>query len=336
MTFAQFQPIYAAHGIATVPLREQGKVPAMRSPQCVGLEGSAKLASNPKFADCNVGFFAGPRSKITVLDIDSTDECVLEDAIYQHGPTPLIVRTASRKWHCYYRHNGERRRIRPERGVAIDIIGAGLAVAPPSEIKGGAYEIIQGSLDDLDRLPVMRGVEDFARIARGSKARTELQAWSKMRAGDGRNRALFLECMRQARHCDDYGALLDVATTINNDMLEPMSDAEVARAATSAWGYEERGQNWCGIGKAVVTTHDEIDGLLMQAPDAFLLLQVLRRHHWGREFCIANDMHRMMGWRRQRFTAARRRLIDEGLIIETRPANHWHPAQYRWPGPGGH
>jgi hypothetical protein len=34
-----------------------------------------------------------------VLDIDTTDERVLADAIYRHGATPIIIRTASGKFH---------------------------------------------------------------------------------------------------------------------------------------------------------------------------------------------------------------------------------------------
>jgi hypothetical protein len=132
--FIQYQAIFAEHGIATVPL--QGKVPAMKNPQRVGLKGSTELARKARFADCNIGFYAGARSRITVLDIDSTDERIAADAFSRHGPTPLVVRTASGKLHGYYRHNGEQRRIRPQREMPIDIIGAGLAVAPPSEITG--------------------------------------------------------------------------------------------------------------------------------------------------------------------------------------------------------
>jgi hypothetical protein len=74
----------------------------------------------------------GARSNVTVLDVDIGDERVLSDALARHGETPLVVRSGSGKYHAYYRHNGERRRIRPWRGLPIDLLGeGGLVVAPP-------------------------------------------------------------------------------------------------------------------------------------------------------------------------------------------------------------
>src|SRR6516162_8985087 len=56
------------------------------------------------------GFQPGARSKITILDVDTTNERVLADAQIRHGGSPLKVRTASGKFHVYYRHNGEPRK----------------------------------------------------------------------------------------------------------------------------------------------------------------------------------------------------------------------------------
>jgi hypothetical protein len=142
---------------------EQVKKPMIRGYSKVGLHGSRALAA--KFANAGLfGFMCGPPSKVTVLDVDTTNETVLDDAIARHGTTPILVRTASGKWHAYYRHNGERRRIRPFPGLPIDILGAGgFAVAVPSEIASGSYQFVAGSLDDLDRLPTMRAVANDER-----------------------------------------------------------------------------------------------------------------------------------------------------------------------------
>ncbi|MDI4236981.1 hypothetical protein OZ411_29645 [Bradyrhizobium sp. Arg237L] len=35
----------------------------------------------------------------------------------------------------------------------------------------------------------------------------------------------------------------------------------------------------------------EIDNVMMKDPDDFILLMFLRRHHWGRPFYIAKEMH---------------------------------------------
>jgi hypothetical protein len=39
------------------------------------------------------GFQPGPRSRVTVLDIDPHDDTILAEALREHGETPLIVRT---------------------------------------------------------------------------------------------------------------------------------------------------------------------------------------------------------------------------------------------------
>jgi hypothetical protein len=129
--FASAQVLYAEHGIATFPLREN-KRPAIRGYNRVGLRGSHELAR--KFADATaLGFLTDANSGVTGLDIDIADETVFADALQRHGETPIKVRTGSGKFHAWYRHNGERRRIRPFGDLPIDLLGrGGLIVAPPS------------------------------------------------------------------------------------------------------------------------------------------------------------------------------------------------------------
>ena len=112
------------------------------------------------------------------------------DAITRHGEPLIITRTASGKHHLFYRYNGEGRRIRPWVGLEIDVLGDnGFAVAAPSKLIKGAYEIVQGHLDDLD-LPQANGGGEYRDPA-------PLPAkWCGMRQGDGRNRALWERCMR--------------------------------------------------------------------------------------------------------------------------------------------
>src|SRR5262245_51977607 len=145
--FQAYQPKYAAHGIATFPV--VNKRPAVRGYPRLGLRASRELVG--KFADASgLGFMCGDRSGITVLDIDASDERVLAEALGRHGKTPIIVRTASGKWHAWYRHDGERRRIRPWKGVPIDILGTGgFVVAPPTKVAHLEYQFVEGGLDDI-------------------------------------------------------------------------------------------------------------------------------------------------------------------------------------------
>lgn len=113
MPFSDAQKAYAEHGIPLFPVKITGdgaKRPSLRNYQRIGVWGSAKLVR--QFADAPAfGFVCGSGSKITVLDVDSSDETVLSDAMVRHGKSPLIVRTARHRYQAWYRWNGERRAI---------------------------------------------------------------------------------------------------------------------------------------------------------------------------------------------------------------------------------
>ena len=159
-SFRDWQPLYADHRIATFPVRvnDEGKVPAIRGWQRVGLPGSSKLAQKFAGADA-LGFCPGRRTGLTILDVDTPDERVLADALDRYGPTPMIVRSGSGNFQGWYSYNGETRRIRPEPDKPIDILGSGFVVAPPSRGIKGAYQFIEGRLDDLERLPIMQNIK---------------------------------------------------------------------------------------------------------------------------------------------------------------------------------
>jgi hypothetical protein len=111
VTFSQWQPVYADHGIATIPC-DPSKRPLVRNPQKFGCKASAEIATN--FPDApTFGYYIGRQSGITVLDVDTANENILAAAIDRNGATPIIVRTGSGKFHAFYRHNGERSSIRP-------------------------------------------------------------------------------------------------------------------------------------------------------------------------------------------------------------------------------
>jgi hypothetical protein len=149
--FTQWQPTYAARGIPTFPVRiDHGvKKPDVKNYLKLGPKVSQALAQ--RFTSHDALGFAVRRARISVLDVDAPDERVLVDALDRHGPTPIVVRTGSGNWQAYYRHNGERRHVRPWAGLPIDVLGDGYVVAPPSKGTRGDYAIVQGTLDDLDR-----------------------------------------------------------------------------------------------------------------------------------------------------------------------------------------
>jgi hypothetical protein len=314
--FPTTQPAYAAHGIPTFPV-DESKRPMVRSYDRIGHRYSGELARNPKFANVDgVGFMTGRTSRITIIDIDSNSDRDLAKAINWHGPTPLIARTPSGGHHLYYRHNGECRQIRPWPQLPIDLLGAGMAVLPPSIAMKGSYIFIEGRIADLDRLPPIQNKPQLDGRPRTDKGT--------------RNRDLFRHLMRSARHCDTLDDLLDVARTFNSDLNEPLQDDEVIKVATSAWRYEETGQNRFGEHGAFFATSEALK-LISTDQDSLVLLCFLRANNKpDATFMAANGLAEILGWRRQRLASARARLIAAGYIIPIRKAFTRHAALYVW------
>ena len=322
--FARWQPRYAEHGIPTFPVSIEGvdKKPAVRGYLKLGIAYSHQLAL--KFpANDAFGFTLGKRTRITVLDIDSPDEHIRDAAFARHGEPVIVVRTLQGRWQGWYRHNGERRRIRPWPGQPVDVLGGGFVCAPPSQGPRSRYAFVQGRLDDLDRLTPLRNLD-----------LPNSPPVSRDRIPEGqRNEALWRYCMRQAGHCDDPDALQDVARTFSNSALAmPLPDAEIERAAKSAWKYEISGRNQFGRGGTAILDHSSIDALTTDA-DALALYVVLCRHHApGSEFILANAMaSETFRWTLRRFKAAVRRLVKERLLICLHPGGRGagDPPRYR-------
>jgi hypothetical protein len=318
--FSRWQPEYAARGIATFPVGETKK-PGIRGWQKVGLNGSAELARKFTNADA-LGYVTGRRSNVTVLDIDTTDEGVAANAIRRHGQPRIILRTASGKFHHLYRHNGERRRIRPWPDLPIDLLGDnGYALAAPSKLATGSYEIIHGHLDDLDRLTPMEGRGEMREAAKGEQPHI-------IRKG-ARNNALWRHCMRQAHHCDNFDAMLDVARTFNEGCQPVLEEGETMKIAQSAWGYTERGENRFGQHGAWFPI-EEI-AVMSAEPDAFALLAFLRAHNGPlATFMCTNTLSEQFRWNLRRLQTARSRLIEYGYMTPVRQAGRDHPALFRW------
>jgi hypothetical protein len=74
-----------------------------------------------------------------LVDVDTKDERVLEDALSTYGDTPIVSRTATGGgFHAWYRYSDEawknhsdaRRAIRPDPTKPFDFLAGGMAVAP--------------------------------------------------------------------------------------------------------------------------------------------------------------------------------------------------------------
>jgi hypothetical protein len=333
--FAGAQQEYAEHHIATFPVGTD-KRPAITNYQRVGLPGSANLAA--KFGNASgLGFMTNARNRIAVLDVDSTDERVFADALSRYGETPIKVQTGSGKFHGLYRFNGERRRIRPVGEAPIDILGTGgYVIAPPSVTAKGMYRFIEGGLDDLDKLPVMRGLPPEAY----GQQKPLLTSTRPREVEGGRNNAAFDHCMRVAAktRClnlsneDGFNLVLGAAHEFNAKCLLPsLKEDEVVKIAQSAWNYEQRGDNRFGQ-PWVIFSIIEADHLIRGDTDLFLLLSFLKTHNGpNSEFLIANGLSEIFRWSRQRLASTRHRLEEQGYVRQTKPATRYTGAAlYKW------
>jgi hypothetical protein len=145
-----------------------------------------------------------------------------------------------------------------------------------------------------------------------------------------RNESLFEQCMREAHHCGDFDALLDVAHTRNALYEPPMSDQEVENIAKSAWNYTERGENRFGQTGAWLPTA-EVNSMVGSNQDALLLLMFLRANNGPRRtFMVANGLAKILRWGLNRFRAARRHLEKTHIAMVVPPSTYNGPADYRW------
>lgn len=330
-SLAAWQPRYAEHGVALFPvniLPDGRKKPSVAHWQRAGLAASNEWAK--RFADNDAFGFALQRSKVVVLDVDSSDERELEDGLARHGSTPLVIRSGSGNYQAWFRSSGEGRHIRPFPGRPVDILGAGYVVAPPSRGTRGQYEIISGSLDDLDRLPTMRGS-----LFPGKAAPLDGR---RIRSGQ-RADAVWRFAMQQAGHVDDFDTLLDVVKTFVEQRIDrmtghPFGEGEIAKAAQSAWTLTLEGRNRF-IRPVCETPHDVVDAIAAESPDAIALYLLLKRHNARRQdFAVANAMAASIGWDERRFRAARSKLVDAGLITCTHEGGRGRgdPPLYSWKG----
>lgn len=314
--FPALQAAYAAHRVATYPLTAD-KTPAVRAYDRIGAPYSAQLAL--KYPEATAaGFVAGPRNRITVIDIDSPDDRLVDEMQGRFGATPLQVRTPSGGRHLYYRHGGELRRIRLL--PSVDLLGAGNVVAAGSTVPKGHYEIERGALDDLDRLPPLR-------VAPAAQAMKEAVPAGR------RNVTLFQHCQRSASHCDSLDQLIDVARTWAEGRLEkgaqPVTDAEIVKTATSAWRYR-------GGRKRIVNHIVEapVYSRLVANIEAMALFAYLSAENGPEaEFWIADGLAEARGWPRRFVPEARKALLDLGVIECVRPRRRGVPAVYRWVAP---
>jgi hypothetical protein len=311
--FPYLQREYARHGVATYPVRPD-KLPAIRGYAKVGAPGSEQLALKFKTVEA-AGFCAGRRNRLTVIDIDSSDDRLVNEIQARFGVTPLQVVTPSGGRHLYFRNSGEARLIRPLPDV--DILGAGNVVAALSSVPRGVYALERGSLDDLAHLPAIR-----YEIA----SEPQLRANGRIPKGS-RNNSLFAYCRAVVERCDAFDDLLDVARTWADNRLEgELPDPEIIKTARSAWNH--RGGRKRVMNRIVES--EQWRALLPNAEALALFTFLAAENGDAAKFMVADGLAATLGWSRRSVPAARKTLVELGIIKLVEQPKPGSAARYRW------
>jgi len=339
--FAEHQAEYARHNIRTFPMR--GKRPAVTGYQKADFDRCEQWKL--KFPDVEAfAFMAGPRNRIMVIDIDSSDNSLLNETMKRYGEPPIVVQTPSGGFHLWYQHAGEARQIRPDATVPVDILGGGVVVAPPSLGSKGKYRFVRGGLNALPELMPASNVSLPPRACLAGRVLDIGETKHIDSVGGvvgGRNSALFRHLMKQAQHLDNLADLEALGFDFANNHFDraldhPFTDAEIRATARSVREITERGENRFGGKPHSHLNHETRDILHKLGPDALYLHSVLKGWNSGvGTFIAANGMAESLPsglWARKRFVAARTALVAAGLLVEVRPASTgMGPALYRWP-----
>jgi len=316
--FSEHAPDFIAHRLAVFPTGgEDGKRPLVSSYHRMGLRASRRLAEQVRFRSSNLGFCAGPRSGLTVIDVDTPNENAFADALARFGETPIKVRSGSGHWQAWYRHNGEKRQIRAF--TDTDILGGGVCIAPPSirpDKGNGAYRFLEGCLDDLGALPA---ISTGAMVE--STRRTDTPP-ALVEHGQ-RNNALLRQCLRDLAEGWPADELLSRAHAWNEAICAPPETDEwrIENTVKSAIRMHDRGENWIGREARAQITGRELDGLGGNGDAVLLLLKLRAAHGWrrGGQFTLARAMAGSLGWTLPRFKRARTFLCEQGHLRMVHP-----------------
>lgn len=333
--FASMAPEMAnRYGLPVIPLR--GKRAIHKGWQTFDCTPSQVANWAEKHPDANVGIVTGERSGLVVVDVDDPDR--LADVIDHCGDTPLTVSTPGGGFHLYFRHTGERNHC----GIVpkVDVRGTGGLIAAPPSVRldddgtPRLYAFETGDWIDLADVPPIR--KDGLQSLHGEQEAALPKPNRSYEVGV-RNNTLWRACMRQAPHCEDEDQLHAFAAAFNSESSEPLDPAEVKKTATSAWGYEERGENW--IGGRFQKQKEIRMALYCQNPDAALLHTFLTDYHAGRQQPFAASPKAMAEhglihrWSHGRYRAALQTLVEKGLLVRTHKGGSkpGDPAKYDWP-----
>lgn len=248
---------------------------------------------------------------LLVLDFDKDDPALVAAMEARFGPSPIHVKTP-RGWHLYYGAGGAIPALKSE-GLPVDVkTGPRAYVVAPLSVRpdGGCYAYAKGVLG-LDRLPPLRSSSG--------------PAVASVTVGERHNR-LVKEARAMVELVNDLPELVGNLLAFRDDVLpEPgtVPESEVRGIAQYFWKLRLEGRLSKGRDSEFPLHRLSLDAL-SDAPnksDSVALYVTLIDQHGhapGKRFPLvwkAMREARRTDLSRQRFDAARRTLIDRGLVV---------------------
>ncbi len=323
--FGAFAAQYVERGLRVFPTGgDDGKRPLVKWGRFRKGQSEKTVARlTERFPNENIGIITGLKHGITVIDVD--EPSLAPDVIARCGDTPLKIRTPRGGFHLLYHARGEKN-VQALDGARVDVRGVGGFInAPPSRRPGfdQPYEVVDGSLADLDRLPTVNAgslpLHRSAIYKPCTASDDPTKCWAGLVEGDGRNRELFHQGLGAASKAATDAELLSWALKRNTDFAEPMPEDEVRKLVDSLWRYREAGKLIPPGMQAAIVDLDDIQTLIGNA-DALALWTFLKARHWKLrpEFIITpKALAASFCWARKRIEKARDHLIAGGFLVRT-------------------
>lgn len=326
---------------------KDGKKPLLTDYGKKRLGPDAIIKLGKKFPDANLAVVTG-LSRLAVVDVDEPSDAALDRAIDRFGSTPLISRTGGKGGvQLFYKGHPSLRPIdfRHVEGWEGELrVDGNIVIAPPSIHRetGRGYEFIAGDIDDVTSLPQINLTAfdgyGFASVDTTGKRIPETKR-VEVEVGT-RNNWLFRQCLTHAAACDDLDALIDIARTrAEENFSVQMLDSEIIKTARSAWGYQERGENWVGMKSRLPITLADLDELEPLGSDAVVLAFHLRLEHGGRmargeTFALATVAMEasgtIPGWSRWKYREAIEKLMKANVLkMVHQGTRKGDPSQFR-------
>ena len=271
--YVEALPTFGEHGIQVYPTRLEAPTVAM-----VRRPGKFRAREvDPRFADANAALTAGPDNNLTIVDIDASGSYYRNMAEEMFGETAYVVETPSGGAHMGFRHNGERRTIRPfGKNVPIDILGGGTVVVPPSTRPAGngkcagEYRFngdLSGALAALRTIPEGLPPEVYR-----TRPTPDLPSVGE------RNSKLFRQALSLAAQATSEESFIEGLLIRNERIPDPLPASEVQRIAASVWRYKVEGRLCVPGSRTGFLNLQEITALSTNT-SALALLAYLRAHH---------------------------------------------------------